>query len=592
MKIFITSSLPYCNACPHLGNIIGSTLSGDIYARFKRSQGHEVVYLCGTDEYGSTTMIKAKKEGMTCQQICDRYSMLHKQVYDWFNIQFDVWGRTSTEMQTKITHEIFLELYRNGYIEGKTLTQFYCERCQMFLADRYIKGTCYHSECKDKLSIANGDQCDFCQKMIDVNRLIDPFCDTCNPTGQGKSKPIPRDTDHLFLCLDKLATSVEKYIATSKFKHNVQAIAKSWLATGLTPRCITRDLTWGTPVPKGVDEFLDKFSNKAFYVWFDAPIGYYSILANARPDWREFLQSPDLKWVSTQAKDNIPFHTVFFPATILGSGLKYPLISEICGTDYLLYEGQKFSKSGNIGIFGDQVMQISLQLKINEDYWRFYLTKVRPESADSNFSVKEFIMTIKTDLINNIGNFINRCVSLSKKFCKGKMVYKYEAAKDYSVFRYRLYTELMEEFRFRDALKVCLEISDAGNLYLQGEKPWELATDESVEVKDKAAKPKYKTAKAKLPKDESAKLKYDPIKATAVISRANMFCWLLIKMLEPFIPRTCQRLLTSIKCNITHPRELLDGTPVIIEILDNYEVPFRQIEMDDLTCSFGDKVNQ
>lgn len=550
MKLLITSSLPYCNSTAHLGNLIGSTLSGDIYARFKRAQGHDVVYLCGTDEYGSTTMIKAQSEGITNQQLCDKYHVLHKQVYDWFNIQFDVWGRTSTQMQTAITHEIFLALYRNGYIDGKTVTQFYCQNCKMFLADRYIKGTCYHSECLETKSVANGDQCDTCQKLIDVTKLIDPFCANC------KTHPIARESEHLFLRLDKLAVMVEKYVEENNFKPGIAAIARGWLKMGLTPRCITRDLTWGTPVPKGVDAFLDRFANKVFYVWFDAPIGYYSILANARRDWREFLQ-PDTKWVSTQAKDNIPFHTVFFPATILGSGLKYPLINQICGTDYLLYEGAKFSKSNGVGIFGDDAMRISHALNINEDYWRFYLTKIRPESTDSNFSLSEFVTCIKTDLNNNIGNFINRCVALTRKYCALGTMCCYNK-QDYDIhttnmdpFRYYVYIELMDNFKFRDALKICLDLSNGGNAFLQAQQPWVTA-------------------------------KTDIAAAISAIARANMICWLLIQMLMPFIPATCARLNAAIQCNIHNLREILEGRPVHIRYLDNYQVPFHAVELDEI----------
>ena len=548
MKVFITSALPYCNFIPHLGNIIGSTLSGDVYARYKREQGHEVVYLCGTDEYGSTTMIKAKKEGLTCKEICDKYHKLHKEVYDWFNIKFDVWGRTSTQMQTKLTHEIFLELYKNGFIEGKTITQKYCEHCKMFLADRYIKGTCYHTECADKNNIANGDQCDFCQKVVDTNKLINPFCDLC------KSKPIEKETDHLFLRLDLLAPMVESYVNNSNFKFNVLPIAKSWLSMGLLPRCITRDLDWGTPVPKGIDPFLDKFSNKVFYVWFDAPIGYYSILANAKPDWREFLQSKDLQWISTQAKDNIPFHTIFFPATMLGSKLNYPLITDICATDYLLYEGKKFSKSNGIGLFGDQVISISNKLGINEDYWRYYLVRIRPENfQDSSFAISDFVQTIKSELIHNIGNLVNRCVSLSRKYCNGRTYYRFvNNPYDFGIVEnYRVYTCLMDMFQFRDALRMCLEQSNYGNSYLQNEKPWDVA-------------------------------KTDIVIAHNIICKATMVCWILLMMLQPIIPATTDKLLSTIKCNLSKVEDIFEGKHMIIEISNDYEIPFKPIDPEEI----------
>lgn len=544
MKVFITSALPYCNNTPHLGNLIGSTLSGDFYARFCRMKGDEVIYLCGTDEYGSTTTIKAKQEGVSPKELCDKYHQIHKDVYDWFNIQFDVWGRTSTEEQTKITQEIFLELYKNGFIEEKTLVQMYCEKCNIFLADRYVKGTCYHPECNGKESIANGDQCDICQKMIDVNLLVNPFCNIC------KEKPVPRETEHLFLKLGELSDQISGYLDNNtKLKPNVLAIAKAWLNNGLTSRCITRDLEWGTPIPKGVDPILDKYQNKVFYVWFDAPFGYYSILAKGRSDWKEWLSDPNIKWISTQAKDNIPFHTIVFPASILGSKLPYPLINEICGTDYLLYEGEKFSKSNGVGLFGDQVKQLSKKLGINEDYWRFYLAKIRPESQDSSFSMTDFVNCIRTDLVNNIGNFINRCFSMAKKFTDGTVCFKIDKK---LLQLTEKYTEHMENFRFREALKICLELSSEGNQYIQSEKPWDV-------------------------------IKADPNKGKIIIGNAVNYCWTLLRLLIPFIPHTAEKILSSLEPKYTLRKDPEAEGYDVHMIVNNIQLPFRKFELDDVT---------
>ena len=553
-KYFISSSLPYSNASPHLGNLIGSTLSGDIYARFKRSQGFEVIYLCGTDEYGSTTTIKAKQEGIGCQELCDKYNQLHKRVYDWFNIQFDVWGRTSTKEQTIITHEIFLGLYKNGFIEAKVITQLYCEKCCMFLPDRYVKGTCYHDQCRKKNSVANGDQCDICQKMIDVGKLIKPYCYLC------KTSPISKESTHLFLKLDKLQNRIEKYIDNEiNLKPNILAIVKSWLSMGLTSRCITRDLTWGTPVPRGIDEFLDQFSDKVFYVWFDAPFGYYSILANARSDWREWLNSPEIEWISMQAKDNVPFHTIFFPGSVLGTNPdgvpNFPLIKQICGTDYLLFGGQKFSKSNNVGLFGDEVIEISNKLGINEDYWRYYLAKIRPESHDSSFTLKNFVATIKADLINNIGNFVRRCVSLSGKYC-GSMTF--HTFKDTYIVEYiTRYCKFMDEFKFKKALKVCLELSSSGNLFLQVQQPWEVAKNNTESAKN-------------------------------IIGKATLVCWVLLNLLSPFMPKTCSNILKfSLKTNTVFSFQLLENEIFSFGTDDTGSVPFKKIELEELEKLVG-----
>ena len=534
-KIFITSALPYVNNVPHLGNIIGCVLSGDIYARYKRQNSdNEVIYLCGTDEYGSTTTIKAKQEKMTCQEICDKFHKSHKEIYDWFNIKFDIWGRTTTEEQTEITHEIFTDLYKNGHIEEREISQMYCEQCQMFLADRYIKGICYHNECQGYENVANGDQCDFCQKIIDVNLLIKPICHLCGAT------PVSKKSDHLFLKLSDLSDKISDYLdKNTTLKSQAMSIAKAWLNTGLTSRCITRDLDWGTPIPKGNDSILDKYQNKVFYVWFDAPFGYYSILAKHMTNWREWLTN-NVDWVSTQAKDNIPFHTIIFPASILGSNTNLPLISQICSTNYLLYEGKKFSKSKSIGLFGDQVVKLSGELGINEDYWRFYLAKIRPESHDSSFSMSEFVTTIRTDLINNIGNFVNRCYSLSNKYCKDSSYEKYHQLEQCIT----KYNTLMDDFKFADAIRLCLEVSSFGNQYMQEKKPWTLINNNFEQAKN-------------------------------IIGRANHICCVLMNMLYPFIPSTVEKFKLAIE--ITTNENI-----TIVKYIGNLGLLFKEVKLENI----------
>nr|AEX62460.1 methionyl-tRNA synthetase [Moumouvirus Monve] len=539
MKYFITAALPYPNnASPHLGNLIGALLSGDIYARFKRGQGHEVIYLSGTDEYGTTTMIKARQEGLTCRELCDKYFELHKKVYDWFNIDFNTFGRTSTQKQTEITHEIFLGLYHNGFIEEKTISQTFCNKCDMFLADTYVKGICYHDQCKNLSVIANGDQCERCQKLIDVNKLISPFCGIC------KSTPEQISTSHLYLKLGDLTPKIKEYLDKTGFKENVNSIAKAWLETGLTSRCITRDLSWGTPIPKEVENILDNYENKVFYVWFDAPIGYYSILANYREDWRGWLNS-DVKWISTQGKDNVPFHTIVFPGTVLGSGINLPLISDICGTDYLLYEGEKFSKSANKGLFGDKVMQISEKLGINEDYWRFYLIKIRPETGDSSFSLRDFVSCVKSDLVGNIGNLFNRFFVLSNKLNTNEFIANipeniYEFIKNYEID--------MDNFKFREALKICLNLSHHINKYIQDYRPWKL-------------------------------LESDPESANIILGNAGGLCWILLNLLTPFIPKTCKNILCKIETDsdINHLQNLIK-----YKIVEKIDLPFKNINFDEI----------
>lgn len=542
-KILVTSALPYCNNVPHLGNIIGSTLSGDVYSRYKKQLGYDVLYICGTDDYGTTTEVKALQENTTCQEICNRYNKLHKEIYDWFDINFDVWGKTSTDTQTKITHEIFLNLYKNGFIEEKTSTQMYCSPCNRFLADRYLKGICYHAECNGKNNITNGDQCDSCQKFIDVNKIINPFCYIC------KSKPYLKETNHLYLKLGALAKQIEDYNFNNpmiSLPDQVKCVVKSWLDMGLESRCITRDLSWGTPVPVIPDDpILSKYKGKVFYVWFDAPFGYYSILASNNNIKTNDWLTKNMTWVQSYSKDNIPFHTIMFPGSIIGSGLDLPSFTHICSTEYLLYEGQKFSKSNNIGIFGDQVKLISEKLGITSDYWRYYLIKIRPESHDSSFDWKDFITNVNGELVNNIGNFINRCVSLSSKFCNNVTNYKIDTNMNNDIQTIiKKYNDDFEKFKFKDAFNNCLMLSTYGNHYLQKEQPWILAKNPNTTIEV----------------------------LTDILGKANFICYHLIKLLYPIMP-TISTILQ--KVFIIHPTTILINK-------DEYKLPFKQLDIKDV----------
>lgn len=554
-QIFITSALPYCNNVPHLGNIIGSTLSADVYSRFKKIQGYDTLYLCGVDCYGTTSEIKAKEENVSCEQLCAKYTTLHKNIYDWFNIQFDVWGQTNNEQQTKITHEIFLELYKNGYIEEKVITQMYCDNCNNFIADRYLKGTCYHKECENKNNVTNGDQCDFCQKFIDVSQLINPFCYIC------KNHPYLKETQHLYLKLNELQNEIENYNFSNqnvKLSAHVTTIVKNWLDNGLESRCITRDLKWGTPIPWEFDENLAQYKNKVFYVWFDAPFGYYSILMNGKDNYQNWLKK-DTEMIQFMGKDNVPFHTIIFPGSIIGSKLDLPLVNQLGCTHYLMYEDEKFSKSNKIGIFGDQVEQISKELKINEDYWRYYLIKIRPETNDSSFDWKDFINSIKSDLVNNIGNFVNRCASMSEKFCDN--VTHYQGQKEYDDFDIlniiSTYNDSIENFKFREALNQCIILSNYGNNYLQKEQPW-------VIFKNKT--------------DENKK------KLQNILGKANMICYVLLKLLNPIIPFTSNKLLTLFESinQSSSLEEIITNCDTIIINTIGYSLPFINLDIKEV----------
>jgi methionyl-tRNA synthetase len=275
-NILITSALPYVNNVPHLGNIIGCVLSADVYARFARQAGHNALYICGTDEYGTATETKAQEAKKTCREICDEYNAIHQQVYDWFDCDFDLFGRTTSEKHKDITQDIFKDLYDQGRTFEKEIEQLFCGSCDRFLADRYVRGECPLCHGQD----AKGDQCDSCGKLLNATELIKPSCTTCN------ASPELRKTTHIFIDLPAIQPELEQWIKDAskngKWSSNSLSFTNALLEKGLIGRCITRDLKWGTPVP------LEKFSHKVFYVWFDAPIGYLSITANYTDEWKQW----------------------------------------------------------------------------------------------------------------------------------------------------------------------------------------------------------------------------------------------------------------------------------------------------------------
>ena len=466
-NILVTSALPYVNNYPHLGNIIGAVLSADVFARFHRQRANNIIYVCGTDEYGTATETKAQKEGLTPRQICDKYHELHKKVYDWFDIHFDVFGRTSTERQTEIVQQIFWDVYKNGYITSDTITQLYCEKvCKRFLADRYVHGTCPSCSYHD----ARGDQCDNCGRLLNPSELIQPRCSTCNNT------PVPRQTTHLFLDLPKVQSKLKKWVDKASkegnWTNNALSMTDTWLRDGLKQRCITRDLKWGVPVP------LEGFTDKVFYVWFDAPIGYPSITAALCGDkWKEWWQSPnDVKLVQFMGKDNVPFHTIVFPGSLLASGKNWTMLHHISTTEYLNYESGKFSKSRGIGVFGNDAMETGIPSEV----WRYYLLLNRPEGSDSAFTWDDLAVKNNDELINTLGNYINRTITFLHKYFERVIPDVDEEDAESNEFTENInkelteYIELMEKVSLKAGLKKAMTIASLGNLYLQRKAPWKL----------------------------------------------------------------------------------------------------------------------
>ncbi|XP_054640999.1 methionine--tRNA ligase, cytoplasmic isoform X1 [Dunckerocampus dactyliophorus] len=549
-NILLTSALPYVNNVPHLGNIIGCVLSADVFSRYGRLRGWNMLFVCGTDEYGTATENKAREEGLTPQQICDKYHTIHASIYKWFQVDFDFFGRTTTEKQTEIAQDIFWRLHKNGFLVEDTVEQLRCESCQRFLADRFVEGTCPHCNYPD----ARGDQCDKCGRLINAVELKAPHCKVCSQT------PVIRSSKHLFLDLPKLEAQLEQWLekstSTGDWTSNAKQITRSWLRDGLKPRCITRDLQWGTPVPH------PDFKEKVFYVWFDAPIGYVSITANYTDKWEKWWKNPDqVEMYNFMAKDNVPFHSVVFPCSLLGAQDNYTLVNHLIATEYLNYEDTKFSKSRGVGVFGDMAKDTG----IPSDVWRFYLLYVRPEGQDSAFSWADMALKNNSELLNNLGNFINRGGMFVSKFfdgCVPAMELLQEDKKLLALVGWELqqYIQLMDKVKIRDALKHILNISRHGNQYIQVNEPWK-----------------------KIKGGDEERQRAGTVTGVSV----NMAC-LLSVMLLPYMPAVSQTIRDQLNAPLYCVNTMLQGTGVFACVLDvghrigTVSPLFQKLEVDQI----------
>lgn len=464
-NVLITSALPYVNNVPHLGNIIGSVLSADVFSRYHKARNNNTLYICGTDEYGTATETKALEEKCTPQELCDKYHVLHRDIYKWFDIGFDYFGRTTTPAQTEIAQSIFRKLHHNDCLYDDSVTQLYCEKHDGFLADRFVEGTCPKCQYED----ARGDQCDKCGGLLDPFDLINPRCKI-----DGHA-PVPRDSRHVFLRLDKLQPEIQEWVQKSSeegyWSRNGRIITESWLKDGLRPRCITRDLKWGVPVP------LEGFERKVLYVWFEACIGYVSITANYTQEWRRWWCDPDnIKLYQFMGKDNVPFHTVIFPGCQLGTNDPWTMLHHISTTEYLQYEYGKFSKSRGVGVFGDNARDTGIPPSV----WRYYLLASRPESGDTQFVWKDFITKNNSELLANLGNFVNRVIKFVNakysgvipdytKSSLGVQVSFQQFKTDINVLLGE-YIDELESVRLRAGLEKLMLISSRGNQFLQENK--------------------------------------------------------------------------------------------------------------------------
>ncbi|KAL6747060.1 methionine--tRNA ligase, cytoplasmic [Haematococcus lacustris] len=464
-NILITSALPYVNNVPHLGNIIGCVLSADVYARFCRARGYNTVYVCGTDEYGTATETKALEEGLSCAELCDKYHAVHKAIYEWFDIGFDKFGRTPSRAQTSICQAVFAELQAQGCLLEQSMEQLFSEALGKFLADRFVTGTCPKCKYED----ARGDQCDQCGTLLNPTELLRPKCKITGTT------PVIRSTRHIFLDLPKLSPPLQTYITNTSaqggWSNNCVQVTSAWMRDGLKPRCITRDLKWGTPVPQ------PGFDTKVFYVWFDAPIGYISITANYTAEWEQWWKNPkDVELVQFMGKDNVPFHTVIFPATLLGTGGPWTMMRNISVTEYLNYEGGKFSKSRGTGVFGNDAQDTGIPVEV----WRYYLLSVRPEQQDTDFKWSDLQARTNSELLANLGNLVNRALQFVVKFFNGVVpaAHPEKGAQALAALgatvgpKVAEYYAAMEAIKLREGIRLAMTISADGNKFIQDNQPW------------------------------------------------------------------------------------------------------------------------
>jgi methionyl-tRNA synthetase len=474
-RILITSALPYINGVKHLGNLVGSLLPADVFARFCRARGYETLALCATDEHGSTTELAAAEAGKDVRAFCDEQYALQKAAGEGFELSWDHFGRSSNPPNIALTQHFARLLWQNGHLEVRTTKQVYSKADKRFLPDRYVIGTCPHCGYEH----ARGDQCENCTRVLDPVDLINP-----RSAISGSPDIEIRDSTHLFLKQSNFVPQLREWIGSHKSEWPVlvTSIANKWLDEGLHDRGITRDVEWGVPVP---DDIADgQLKGKVFYVWFDAPIEYIACSqewaeANGKGEaWRDWWIGPkasDVVYCEFMGKDNIPFHTVGFPVTIMGARPQeqWKLVDRLKGFNYINYDGGKFSTSQKRGVFMDQALEI-----LPADYWRYYLMANAPESSDSNFTWEHFVSVVNKDLADVLGNFVNRVT----KFCAARFDGAVPGEGGYGAEEQALiaeldkrvadYTALLEAMEFRKALGELRAIFVAGNEYLTRAAPW------------------------------------------------------------------------------------------------------------------------
>ena len=498
----VTAALIYANGPIHIGHLAGCYLPADIYVRYLRLQKKDVIFVSGTDEHGVPITIKAAKEGKTPQQVVDYYYTEIKDSFEQFGISFDIYGRTSDPIHHEVSQEFFLKLYKEGKFIEEVTEQFYDEEAKQFLADRYITGDC--PSCKQ--AGAYGDQCEKCGTTLSPTELLNP------KSALSGSQPVLRPTKNWFLPLDKWQPELEKYVASHpEWKSNVTGQVKSWLQEGLKPRAMTRDLNWGVPIP------LPDTDGKVLYVWFDAPIGYISMTKQLTPEWETYWKAKDSRIVHFIGKDNIVFHCLIFPAMCMAHG-GYQLADQVPANEFMNLEGDKISTSRNWAVWLHEYL---VDFPGKQDVLRYALTASSPETKDADFTWADFQTKNNSELVAILGNFVNRAFVLIDKNFNSVVPPKGEGTgleADLMAAMAEIPAKLetaLENYKFRDALVLAMEIARLGNKYLAEAEPWKI-------------------------------MKEDPAKAGTVLNYAVQLVAQASIALEPFIPFSAQKLRSAL----------------------------------------------
>ena len=541
----ITAALPYANGPIHIGHLAGAYIPADIYSRYLRLKGKDIVFVCGSDEHGAAIPIRAKKEGISPQKIIDKYHTIIKDSFEEFGISFDNYSRTSSKTHHKMASDFFNDLNKKNIFIEKESEQLYDLKENQFLADRYVEGECP----KCNFDGAYGDQCESCGSSLNATDLINP------KSKLSGNKPSLKKTKHWFLPLNNFEEFLNKWFLKEKkedWKANVFGQVKSWINEGLKPRAITRDLDWGIPVP------IKEATGKVLYVWFDAPIGYISSTIEwaekEKIDWKPYWQDSETELVHFIGKDNIVFHCIIFPSILKASG-KYILPTNVPANEFLNLEGKKISTSKNWAIWLHEYMKDFPEM---QDTLRYVLTANAPENKDNDFTWKDFQAKNNNELVAIFGNFINRVVVLTQKYYDGKTPSSQvlnEKEKDLidQVYSYpKKIGESIEKYKFREAINTMIDLARLGNKYLAEEEPWKVIKTENSE------------------------------KVKTIMNISIQICGVLSLVCEPFLPNTSAKLKKQFNIQNIEWDSIIKSNPVISNEVKQSNLIFRKIEDEEI----------